>query len=46
MMTAGTQRITVISESEAHWLPQITQFMLKNKIGTVSYPIETEDERF
>jgi len=31
----------VISESSEHWVPQLTQFMLKSRIGKLSFPCET-----
>ena len=33
----------VLSENVEHWVPQLTQYLLKLKIGSLSYPSETEE---
>ena len=42
-MNPQTQRITVLSEGAEHWVPQLMQYILKNKIGVLSYPSEPEE---
>lgn len=46
MQDAETQRIVVLSESVEHWLPQVSQYIVKSGIGRLSYPVEPEDSRF
>ena len=40
-----TQRITILSETSQHWVPQIFQFMLKTKIGNLRFPVEPQESR-
>ena len=40
-----TQRITILSETSQHWVPQIFQFMLKSKIGNLRFPVEPQESR-
>ncbi len=46
MQDGETQRIVVLSESVQHWLPQVSQYILKSGIGHLSYPVEPEESRF
>ena len=45
LQDADTQRITVLSEGVEHWVPQVTQYIMKHRIGTISYPTETDESR-
>lgn len=45
MQSPDTQRITILSETVQHWVPQIHHFMLQNKIGILNYPTESDESR-
>ena len=45
LQSPNTQRITILSETSQHWVPQILQFVLQNKIGRLHFPVEPEQSR-
>lgn len=45
LQSRATQRITILSETVQHWAPQVLQFVIKNKIGQLNYPMESNESR-